>query len=195
LDIVITKTEANSFRRVLATNSAQSGPSSTPGADFITPTASNYQDTAGGVVNLHYLQGSRAVPNAVKIKFYGTGNDNTTGGCRVYGVSGVYTAASQDAKSYTYTLLGAFTFTLSGAVGVANGAVLDSERYADTITQVFGIANVTDKTYSPAAATPAINDIAAHVILDTQGFGRLFFDLYVTGGLPATNVNAIIAGV
>lgn len=193
MDIVATKTECLPFRRVLAVNATGSSASTLPKTDTVTaPTATTtfLQDaTATGWIDLAFNNKGQVVPDAIKVKCYGTGADNTTGEFRLFGISPVYTANSRDPLSYTYTVLAHFSFTLSAAVGVAAGAVVAAERYADTYTRVLGNANISDQLISPAGSSTA--DYAGHVVVNTKGFRYLFFDLYVGAGSPATDVNAL----
>jgi hypothetical protein len=119
--------------------------------------------------------------------------------CRVYGLARVFNSNSNNQTtgaitplSYSYTLLAAFTFTLSNATGVAGGGVLATEYYADTIAEVFGSNNITDQTLSPAGS--GISDYAGHVVVDLKGFRYIFFDVYQGAANPATDVNLLYAG-
>jgi hypothetical protein len=128
LDTVTTKTECLPFRRVLAVNATGTSASTLPKTDTVTAptTATTFlQDaTATGWIDLAFNNKAQVVPDAIKVKCYGTGSDNDLGEFRLFGVSPVYTAASRDPLSYTYTILAHFSFVLSGAIGVANGAVV-----------------------------------------------------------------------
>lgn len=170
-------TAGTDFRRVLTTNSTTASPSARPDV-LVLPTV--------GLVDLTLGAQADVVPNTVLLKFFGAGADNTTGACRVYGLRACRDA-SNAVVSYTHVLLASYTFILSADVGVAGGLVGASERYADSITRVAGIENVSDQLLSPTG------DISGHVLVDCKGHEFLFVEL-TTGG-SATSVNALYAGV
>ena len=178
-------TAATDFRRVLAANSTTAAFSAP--ADATTAPVGAAVDSAAGYISLATGSLVDYTPNAVMLKFFGAGADNTTGRCRVWGVRAGRSAAG--VLSYTHTLLAEYAFTLSAAVGVAGGVVTASERYADTITRTTGIENVSDKILSPTG------DVAGHVVVDAKGHSLLLVDLVLGAGSPATSVNALWAGV
>lgn len=177
-------TDYRPFRKVLGTNAT--GNAYTAQTDSLTAPA----ETTAGVIEIGAGEGG--VPNTVLVKFFGTGADNTTGACRVYGYREVVrNVAGTVTRSHTPILLWGGTFTLSARVGVASGVVVDTERYADTIVNTANeaIDNVSSQTLSP------VQDVPAHVLIDTKGCRWLKFDLIVGSGSPATDVNALVSGV
>ena len=171
-------TDADEFRKVLATNSTTAAYAAQADA-----TAEPAESTPG-VIDLG--RGRAGVPNAVLFKFFGTDADNETGGCRVYGLKKVRDVAG-GLTSYTHILLADVTFTLSARTGVASGVVGASEFYADTIARVTGVENVSDQILSPTG------DVPAHLLVDAKGCRWLKVEL-ITGG-SAASVNALHAGV
>jgi hypothetical protein len=178
-------TLANPYRRVLAANSTTNGFSAK--VDTLTaPTVAAEGESAGGYVYLTLQDGGLQPPNCVLIKPYGVGANDATGAMRVYGVKEVKKTGAT--SSYTHVLLGEWTFVLSSTLtGVASGVVVATEYYADTITKVTGLENVSEQVLSPTADEPA------HLLLDCKGHALLLIELSTAGS--ATSVNALFAGV
>ena len=171
-------TDAVEFQKALSTNSTT--------AAYAAQADSTDEPTeaTAGVIDL--TKGRAGVPNAVLLKFFGVGADNTTGSCRVYGLKKCRDVTN-NLTSYTHVLLCDVAFTLSARTGVASGVVAASERYADTITRTTGIENVSDQILSPTG------DVPAHLLVDAKGCRWLKVEP-ITGG-SATSVNALWAGV
>lgn len=163
------RTDALEFARVYATNATD--------ATFPSRVATTTQPADAGVVDLRRVGGS--VYDNVALVFYGTGNDNDTFDARVIGWRKVSTL-------WVPVPLCQLTATLSAAVGVASAAVLDTERFADTVALAAGYnANVSAEVVTPTG------DVVAHVCLDTKGFTLLEVTFDLTG---ATDANALWAG-
>lgn len=161
-------TPSKPFRRVLTTNGTASAFAAV--ADTLSvPSGAGYVALPPG--------------NAALVRFFGTDAADETGSCRIYGVKAI---EGSGATSYTHTLLGEYGFTLSTLTGVSGGVVTNSEFYADTITRVAGVENVSDQIVSPTSDEPA------HLLLDRKGHDLLFFEPIV---VTAASVNALIAGV
>lgn len=172
-------TSKSEFRKVLSANStANAYAAKTDAAGSTAPATAGYIDLSAGQLPDY-------VPNTVLLKFFGAGADNTTGGARVYGVRPCRNSANA-VVSFTHTLLAQYSFTLSADVGVADGLVSATERYADTITRTTGIENVSDQMLSPTG------DVSGHVLVDAKGHALLFVDPIIG---TATSVNALYAGV
>lgn len=187
MSVVQTVTEVQPLRRVFATNVTTASYSAK--ADLTTlPTTGESTDAVDGTtgyIDLAYGRSPGATPDLVKLKFYAAGNDDGTGNCRVYGLAEVRSASG---TSYTHVLLADYALTFSTAVGVANGVVTASERYADTIVRTFGIENVADQLLSPA------NNVAGHVVVDVKGFRYILIDPN-TDSAAVTSVNALYSGM
>lgn len=113
------------------------------------------------------------VTPGVKLKFFGTGADDSTASCRVYGVAAI-------PGGFTHVLLAQFDLVLSTDLNLA------SERYADTITRIVGIDNVSHRIISPGG------NVSGHVIVDAAGFHQLYIEP-ICG--TATGINALVARV
>jgi hypothetical protein len=178
-------TKANAYRRVLATNGTTNGFSARVDVTAVTTTPSG-GESAAGYVYLPPAAAGGQPPNTVLIKPYGVGANDATGAMRVYGVKEIEKPGAT--KSYTHVLLGEWTFVLSSTLtGVASGVVVATEYYADTITKVTGLENVSEQVLSPTADEPA------HLLLDCKGHALLLIELSTAGS--ATSVNALFAGV
>ncbi len=174
---VETTTAVHPFRRVYATNVTATAYVSKP--DLITLPSVALVDSTG-YLDLGIGRLSATTPDSIMLKFYGVGADNTTGNCRIYGLKEVCTASG--VRSYTHVLLADYALTYSASTGVADGGVLNTERYADTITRTFGIENVADQLLSPA------NDVAGHDLLDVKGVEYIHIEP-IRG--TATSVNVL----
>jgi hypothetical protein len=184
---VSTFTRTAPFRRVWATNRTESS-LSTPADATALPTLQNSgrSDTTNGYLDLGADRVGGTTADYAKLMFYGAGAENETGQCRVYGLAPL-TDSSGAVLSYTHVLLGDYSFILSTAVGVASGRVLNSERYADTITRTsatIGIEDVTDRIYSPTG------NLKGFVLLDVSGYRYLFVEPVIG---TADSVNVLIA--
>jgi hypothetical protein len=182
MSVVQTVTEVQPFRRVYATNVTATG--YTAKADLTALPTVGDVDTATGYLDLAIGRNPGTIPNAVKLKFYAVGSNNNTGNCRVYGLAPVWSATG---TSYTHVLLADYALTFSGALGVAGGVVLNTERYADTIARTIGIENVGDSFLSPEG------DVAGHAVVDVKGFRWILVEPVTASS--ATSVNVLYAGL
>lgn len=91
------------------------------------------------------------------------------------------------------TIIGEFVCTACGCVGVAGAAVLNTERFCDTIVPVAGRL----EDYDIAAGTAEISDVAilsptndtpAHIYMPTRGFEMLEATSDQTTGTGTFNV-------
>ncbi len=133
------------------------------------------------------LAGGGKIPNGILINPFGIGNDDTTFSLRVlkwdltFGDigTGIFPPV------WTPTPLVEVACTLSTATGVATGYVLNTERYADTITLTGTTGNqgINVDINSPA------NNTKASLYVDLKGaFG---FEIIFTTGGSATSCNAL----
>ncbi len=171
------------WRRLLVTNSTTAA-YAVPADTLTAPDGSTLADGTTGYIDTGLGRTVSEAPAQLKLEFYGVGADNTTGNCRVYGVSPIYGAADV-VVSYTHTLLVDYAFTLGTTVGVAGGVVPETARYADTIVRTIGNANVSDQFVSPA------NELPAHALVNVQGFKTLLVNPILGGGSPATSTNVL----
>lgn len=116
----------------------------------------------------------------IRIIPFGVGNDDTTFSVRVIG----WAKSGPDATAlWVPTTIAELDCTLSTAVGVAAKYVIDTERFADTITLAFGNDDVTAELSSPANNTIAI----AQISLKDYDKAELSFET----GSSATSCNAL----
>ncbi len=143
-------------------------------------------DLSGGQSSM--LGAGGPVQNNMMIEFFGAGADDTTFDARLVGWSPLQTdraaVVSDETQIWIPTVLFQVNVTLSTQVGVAARAVIETDRFADTIVLVTGTANA---GVGIDIRSPANNTIAS-LMVDLRGFmkAELIFDL--TG---ATNANAL----
>lgn len=150
--------------------------SNSTAASFTALAATATEPTGAGVIDLP-LTGD-AVNSFLQLIFFGAGADNSTFDARVSGWSKVDTL-------WVPTPLVEVSCTLGAAVGVASQAVLDTERFADTLSLAAaysGLAGSLATVVSPAG------DLVARLLLDLQGFRKFQVQFDMTG---ATSGNAI----
>ena len=121
------------------------------------------------------------VQNLLMVMPYAVGADNVTFGCRVYG----WRKIGNDPNTLLWVaiLLADLDCTAGASVGVAGRQVVATERFADTITLVDGVADFV-KVYSPA------NDTPGYVIVDLLGCQK--YELEFETGASATSMNALV---
>ncbi len=166
------------FQKVRATNSTQTGSYATR-ADTTTEPAAGDNIIQVGVVGIG--------PTWVELIFFGTTSADTTFKFRIYGVRRLALATS---GSYTFVPIFEGVATLGTKTGVANGTVVATELYADTVTAAatsYGVVNVSYRLISPADNT------VARLLLDTDGFEKVVVDFDRDGS--AVSANALIAQV
>ena len=122
--------------------------------------------------------------NGVLIMPYAIGSDDNTFSMRVIGWRTVG-EATNGVFLWIPVLLCELACTCSTVVGIAGREVLNTERFADTITITYGNANVSVEAFSPA------NNVTAHAIVDLKGNQK--FELSFTTGGSATSCNALWA--
>jgi len=111
----------------------------------------------------------------LEVLLFGAGADNATLGARILGWRKISTL-------WVPTILADLSGTLSTSVGVASAAVLNTDRFVDTVTINGGI-NVA--TGYAAQNQPLV------IQLDVSGYSKV--ELITTTGGSATNVNALYA--
>lgn len=141
-----------------------------------TPTTATTKPSGEGVVDLE----SAPFISRIKLVFYGTGADNATANFSVWEWHESYVNGSKVWLPRYPLVLAA---VLSAAVGVSAGPILDTERFADTLTFTSGHSDYT--IYSPA------NDTIADVEIYHHGASliQVYADL-----VTATALNALVGG-
>jgi hypothetical protein len=135
-------------------------------------------DTVGGTAQ-----------NGAEVLFYGVGADNTTMSCRIIGWSCLQTSGLSpvvpETNLWIPVVLAEVLITLAAPVGLANKAIVATERFADTITIVGTTANagIDVNVTSPA------NDTIARMFVDLWGHQELEFSF--STGSSATSCNAL----
>lgn len=111
---------------------------------------------------------------------YGVGSDNQTMNVRVRGWR------PTENNLWVPVMLVQAACTLGASVGVAASDVLNTERFADTITLSVANTGVDSQAVSPA------NDSVGHFVVDTKGFPIV--EVLMTVG-TATSANALVAWI
>lgn len=175
------ETLSSDLVRILATNDA--------GTSFTLPVDVSVRPSGAGYVELRRPNDVRT-NNGVMLMFFGVGDDNDVFDVRIFGVKKIDrtirpAATPPPHDQWTHILLADLTCTMSAGVGLANGPVVATELYVDTIT-----VNDGNNLTGLEAVNPE-EDMRAHVILDTKGCEFLFFDWDSTTGSP-TSMNGLI---
>lgn len=122
----------------------------------------------------------------VRLYPFGGGNDNTTGSLQIVGWTQQATINAAGAITpngqWVPTIIGRADFTLSTSVGVADGLVSATERYADTITLGTVGASTRLEAASNALNTPA------HLMFNPLAFDRVEVQVIIG---TATSVNVL----
>jgi len=124
-------------------------------------------------------------PNCLLVKPYAIGNDNVTFSMRVYGVNRIAVADSPNITQWRWTLLAQFACTASADTGIAAGHVLNTERFADTITLTYPTTAIASIQIQTNAA-----DVAGWVLVDLLGSED--YEITFTTGGSATSCNALV---
>lgn len=144
---------------------------------------------AGRVVNrLAVNGGSGLVPYYMHLMPYGLGSDNDVFSVRIVGVRRIGEHLADGRSQFMREILAVLSCTISGAVGVAGGQVLNTERFADAIAitnEGTYTANTTRAgtitLYNMTADTPA------HVVLPLLNHEALEFEWDQTTNTPTMN--------
>lgn len=135
---------------------------------------------------------SRMVPSWIKVWPILLGADNDVSSLRFIGWHQVLFDGK--IKLWFPTVFAEFSCTACAAVGVAGAAVLDTERFCDTITPVaartrdYKIAAGTSINSDYGSLSPT-GDLIGHIILPITGFEKL--ELTGDGTTNTADVNAL----
>ncbi len=173
--------QARWARRWLATNQNASS--------FAAKIPTITEPTGDGVLNL--TADGNTVPKRLKLWPILLGSDNDVSSIRIIGWNRVIKDSST--TLWFPTIIGEFSCTASAAVGIASAAVVNTERFADTITPV--AARTRDYVLAAGTATnsdyevlsPA-NDTPAHIIMPVAAFEKLELTSDQTTGTSTLNV-------
>jgi hypothetical protein len=131
------------------------------------------------------------IPVGIELYPYGLGSDNDVFNLRLIGWRRITPPTSSHRTLYLPTIIAGLTCTISAFVGDASGPVLNTERFADTITVTSAMeATITAATtrggriwtYSPVNDTPG-----RAVIYFDAGFEFLELTGDPTTGTPTMN--------
>ena len=157
-------------------------------ADSLTPPPSD-QGTAAGRATIELAPSAGEVPNYIQLWPYGLGSDNDTFSMRIIGWRRIVPCDSNGMCQWTPHIIAEIACTISTAVGIAGGQVLNTERYADTIT-IVSEPTITAATTREGASlilnSPA-NNTRANIILCTEGCEKLELQFDQTLGTPGMN--------
>ena len=138
------------------------------------------------------------VPWGIHLSFFGAGADDTTFDARIVGWDSIGT--DPQLTLWVPRIIASFSCTLSTQIGIASAKLINTDRFADTLTMntTAPQAKFTD-TDSVGAATrgtipifsPA-NNVIAWAVVPLFGFNKIQFDFDMTG---ATNGNAVFREV
>lgn len=144
-----------------------------------------------GVMDLRALQTGIVVPELIKLWVIGLGADNDVASIRIIGWHQVVKTSTN--TLWVPTIIGEFSCTFSTCVGVAGAAVLDTERFADTIVPV--AARLADQVIAAGTATNSLvgvcspaNNTPGHIILPISGFEKIEFTVDQTTNTPTVNI-------
>lgn len=135
-----------------------------------------------GVVNL-----APKTSQWLKVWGVGVGADNDAFNIRVLGWSSIGSGPNYGTL-WIPSVLGEVTVTLCTTVGVIGGQVMETERFADTITVVIEPTITADVTrQGTMLVTSPANNLIAHFLLSLQGFQKIEFNFGQTTGTPTMN--------
>lgn len=165
--------------RALTTNSSASS--------FASKVYTVTEPSGNGIVEL-IRDGGGLVPQRVKLWPIGLGSENDAFSLRIIGWEKIGQGAAP-ATGWIPTIVAELACIVGTAVGVASSPVLNTERFADTITIV------TEPTITAATTrqgtvelTSPTNDLIAHAKVWIEGFHKLEFTFDQTTGTPTMNV-------
>ena len=119
--------------------------------------ASQFADPAAAagrvITRLSVEGGGGVVPAFMQVTPYGLGADNDTFGMRLVGLRRIATPYPDGRFQFVRQLIATLNCTLSSAVGLAGGYVLETERFADTIAIAFEGSLTADSTRPTAGVT------------------------------------------
>lgn len=174
------------YRKALSTNSAATS--------FTAKIPTITEPSGDGVIAFEAY-----VPSFIEILPYAIGDDDDVFDFRVWGWR-----STQQGKPRLWipSIMGIFTCTISTVVGLATHDVLNTERFADTITLKTdnNVSQPTARGTDNAGAiqmgdiqimSPTGNIATARIIMPLQQFEKIEFDFDATTGDP-TSMNCLI---
>lgn len=183
----LTVTLARPYRKALTTNDNSSS--------FASKIPTLTEPVNDGVIDLGWFRSNVAaggtVPQTMRVLPYGLGSDNDVFDMRVISWRHVGTPGYPPAGLWVPTIEVAVTCTISAAVGVAASPVLNTERFADTITIKSAGFEPTYTADTTRAGTvrvfSAASDLIAWFELLLCGAEKVEFTFDQTTGSPTMN--------
>ena len=149
------------------------------------PTATEPSGDAGTATGASVFDiGKGYAQNGVLVTPYGIGSDNNTMSLRLIGWRSIG-ANAVATLLWIPVIICEVAATLSTAVGIVGKTVLDTERFADTLSLTTGNDDVSIDIVSPTG------NVIAHFVADLKGFQKL--EVSFTTGSSATSCNALLA--
>lgn len=140
---------------------------------------------------IHDIRGpGLEVPQRILLLPYGLGSDNDVFDMRLIGWKRIYVDSKTKPTLWVPMVLAGLSATISAAVGVANSPVLNTERFADTITVTSGYEPDTtaDTTNNGTFVIQSpTNDLVAWAIVNLYGVEKIEFTFDQTTNTPTCN--------
>ncbi len=180
------ETLSRPFQKALTTNSAATS--------FASKIPTITEPANDGVINL--VAGGNSVPQRMIVLPYGLGADNDVFDLRIIGWRHIGAGPTAAAVLWVPTILAGLTCTISAVVGIALAPVIETERFADTITLT---ANTAEPTITAATTrqgtvlihSPTTDFAPAYAIVTLYGVEKVEFSFDPTTNTPT--MNALIA--
>ena len=167
------------FKRILSANSSAASWSAT-----IIPTVTAPLLSTDGVWNMKMPGGPSYVSEKILFTAYLIGAENTTGTFRLWGWHTIERSGAT--TLYVPVLLAQIVATASTAVGIASAAVLNTERFADTL-----VVTTAGTTVTCSPATDGVANVAGFVEITNPGFKLVQWDF--NDGGSSTSGNGLFA--
>jgi len=177
--------ETLSMKFVKARRDASGVAANATNATFPSKVPTITKPSGAGVIELCSPDKGAVAQNGIVLIPYGTGSDNNTFELRVIGWR-LVTNDEGKAGLWIPVLLVELHCTLSAAVGVAGATVVNTERFADTISLTTGNDDVSVDIVSPTG------EIIAHAMLDLKGFNLVETTFSINSG-GTTDMNCLYA--
>lgn len=178
----LTVTMARGYQKALATNSSDSS--------FTSKVPTLTEPANDGVLHLGGAKGGPyggTIPQWMLCLPYGLGADNDAFSIRAIGWRRIVGRTSSEKTLWIPTTLCELSATISGAVGVAGAPVLNTERFADTLTIVAEPTLTADVTSGSVIVFSQANDTPAWFAVELRGCEKVEFTFDQTTNTPTMN--------
>ncbi len=183
-------TVARPYEKARLANSSSANFPSWVTSEFLAESQFTDPGTAAGrvVKRLSVGGGAGTIPCAIQVMPYGLGSDNDVFSMRLVGLRRIAQPIADGRCQFVREKIAVLACTISAAVGLAGGQVINTERFADTISITFEATYTADTTragtimlYSPADDTPA------NAIVPLVGYEAVEIEWDQTTGTPTMN--------